>query len=51
MRPRTGQDAHRKDVRFVDKTNVKEVMDILPTEIIRILESDFGDDPKGAHLM
>ena len=51
MRHRTGQDAHRKDVRFVAKTNVKEVMDIPPTEIIRILESDFEDYPKGEHLM
>ena len=51
MRPRTGRDAHRIDVRFVAKTNVKEVMDIPPTEIIRILEDDFGDDPKGEHLM
>ena len=51
MRPRTGRDAHRVDVRFVAKTNVKEVMDIPPTEIIRILESDFGDNPKGEHLM
>ena len=51
MRPRTGQEAHRKDVRFVAKTNAKEVIDIPPTEIIRILESDFGDDPNGEHLM
>ena len=48
MRPLGGHDAHRTDVRFV---NVKEVMDIPTTEIIRILESDFGDDKKGDHLM
>ena len=33
------------------RRQVKEVMDIPPTEIIRILESDFGDNPKGEYLM
>ena len=50
MRPLGGHDAHCTDIRFVAKTNVKEVMDIPTTEIIRILESDFGDDTKGDML-
>ena len=47
LRPRTEQEAHRQEVRFVAKTTVKEVMDIPPTEITRILESDFTYGSKG----
>ena len=47
LRPRTEQEAHRQEVRFIAKTTVKEVMDILPTEITRILESDFTYGSKG----
>ena len=41
--PRTDQEAHRQEDRLIAMTTVKEVMDIRPTEITRILESDFTD--------
>ena len=43
LQPDTGQDVHRQEVRFVAKTTIKEVMDIPPAEIVKILESDFKD--------
>ena len=43
LQPDTGQDVHRQEVRFVAKTSIKEVMDIPPAEIVRILECDFKD--------
>ena len=42
----TSQLAQRQEVRFVAKTTTKEVMDIEPAEIVRILESDFRDTQK-----
>ena len=47
LSPRTEQEAHRQEVRFITNTKVKEVMDIPSTEITRILESDFTDGSKG----
>ena len=43
LQPDTGQDVHRQEVRFVAKTTIKEVMDIPPAELVKILESDFKD--------
>ena len=51
LQPLTNNGEHREDVRFVDKTTVKEVMNIPPAEIIRILESDFTEDTRAVKTM
>ena len=51
LQPETNSGKHREDVRFIDKTTVKEVTNMPHAEIRRIQEEDFAEDRKAVKIM
>ena len=51
LQPETNSGKHREDVRFIDKTTVKEVTNMPHAEIRRLQEADFTEDRKAVKIM